>query len=353
MIDMYEKNFLFFLKSYFKDHKKVIIYFVLAIIIFSVIIGLYKLPLSAVGYAGLLCLVLAVLFFIYDFHFYQRQNRILLDKFHSISETMDGIPAPRSFSEENWSKLLEISFDSDENNKNKMANIMNEMMDYYTMWVHQIKTPIAAMRLLLQSADNGISNDLKKELSSELFKIEQYVEMVLSYIRLESNTTDYVIKVYNLDDVIKQAVKKYSLPFINQKLSLEYNDTDILVLTDEKWLGFALEQLLSNAVKYTEEGRVTIRRASTDELNEMSEGGEKVLVIEDTGIGISKEDLPRVFEKGYTGYNGRVSKKSTGIGLFLTDKILKRLGHPIMIQSTQGKGTKVLIDLNEQIINYE
>lgn len=355
------------IKNYIKDHKKVIIFFVIAILIFLIIIRLYKLPLEAVGYAALLCLVLAFIFLIYDFYFYRKRNKELVRMMVSITETMDGMPIPKTLTEENWNTLVTMSHGVNLENKNEFNNTITEMMDYYTMWVHQVKTPIAAMRLLLQSSDENISAALKKDLNSELFKIEQYCEMVLSYMRLESNSTDYVFKEYDLDSIIKQTVKKYSVPFINKKISLDYEDTGLSVLTDEKWLGFALEQILSNAVKYTDSGSVSIRKATFDEINtSKSNIGDdysddclvennvgKYLVIEDTGIGIASADLPRVFEKGYTGYNGRVNKKSTGIGLFLTKKILTKLGHSIEIYSEPGHGTKVILDLNNIEYKYD
>ena len=337
---MREVNFWFFLKSYIKDHKKIIIYSILALLIFSGIIMLHNLPLNAVGYGAVLCLVLAIIFFIYDFYFYMRQNKILLKKFLSIAETMEGLPEPRYLTEENWLNLLIVSYDSAEKNRGKMNTVMSDMIDYYTMWAHQIKTPISAMKLLLQSNDDKVSSNIKRELDNELFKIEQYVEMVLSYMRLESETTDYVIKEYDLDSIIKQSIKRFSIPFINKKISLEFEESGLKAITDEKWLGFAVDQVLSNAIKYTDEGSVSIK-TSVDESN-----SEVInIIIKDTGIGIASEDLPRIFEKGYTGYNGRVEKKSTGIGLFLTRKILSKLRHSINVESEVDNGTTVVISL--------
>ena len=159
----------------------------------------------------------------------------------------------------------------------------SDMIDYYTMWVHQIKTPISAMKLLIQTSESEISSDL----SSELFKIEQYVEMVLSYIRLGSNENDFVIKEYDLDNIVRQAIRKYAPLFIRKKINLDFQPTTYKVLTDEKWLVFVIEQLLSNAIKYTNKGKISIYPLE-----------DKKLVIEDTGIGISQEDIPRIFDKG-------------------------------------------------------
>ena len=218
-----------------------------------------------------------------------------------------------------------------------------ELVDYYGLWAHQIKTPIAAARLLLQSREEEEEQDAAfiREMKLEVFKIEQYVEMVLAYLRMEEMSSDLDFREYSLDDVIRQAVRKYSRMFILKRIRLDFTETGRTVLTDEKWLVFVLEQILSNALKYTKEGSISI----------YMEGDE--LAIRDTGIGISPEDLPRVFEKGFTGYNGRRDKKSTGIGLYLCKSVLDRLGHKIRIQSEVGRGTKVLLNLEREELRPE
>ena len=201
---------------------------------------------------------------------------------------------------------------------------MSDMRDYYTLWAHQIKTPIAAMHLLV---------DEDGEAARELFKIEQYVDMLLSYIRLESDVNDLVLRPCDLDGILRAAARKYARFFIHQGLRLEIQPTGRQVLTDEKWFGFCVEQLLSNAVKYTPKGSISMYVENDH------------LVIADTGIGIAPEDLPRVFERGYTGYNGRTDRKSTGIGLYLTRRVLTMLGHQIHIDARPGGGTRVHISL--------
>lgn len=221
-----------------------------------------------------------------------------------------------------------------------------EMMDYYGMWAHQIKTPIAAMRILVQSGmdreENEENQKLFRQLQMELFKTEQYVEMVLSYLKIGDIAKDMVLERCDLGKVVRQAVKKYSRLFILQKLSLEMGEIAEIVLTDEKWLSFVVEQILSNALKYTKSGSVSIYLEQ-----------EGVLVIKDTGIGISAEDLPRIMEKGYTGYNGRIDKRSTGIGLYLCKKVLDKLHHQLRIDSEDGKGTKVVLDLRRTQLDLE
>lgn len=221
-----------------------------------------------------------------------------------------------------------------------------EMMDYYGMWAHQIKAPIAAMRILVQSGmdreENEENQKLFRQLQMELFKTEQYVEMVLSYLKICDIAKDMVLERCDLGKVVRQAVKKYSRLFILQKLSLEMGEIAEIVLTDEKRLSFVVEQILSNALKYTKSGSVSIYLEQ-----------EGVLVIKDTGIGISAEDLPRIMEKGYTGYNGRIDKRSTGIGLYLCKKVMDKLHHQLRIDSEDGKGTKVVLDLRRTQLDLE
>ena len=214
-----------------------------------------------------------------------------------------------------------------------------EMKDYYTMWAHQIKTPIAALKLLLHKEELQ-SKMITYSIMEELFKIEQYVEMVLQYLRLENMSSDLILKEYELKEIVNQVVKKYGVLFINRHLSFQLEEFQKKVLTDEKWLSLILEQLISNAVKYTPSGGISIY---LEEGEHKIEEGEKrvdaILVIKDTGIGIRKEDQPRIFEKGFTGYNGRMNKKSTGIGLYLCKQAADKLSHKIVMTSEIEKGT--------------
>ena len=212
------------------------------------------------------------------------------------------------------------------------------MIDYYTVWAHQIKTPIAAMRLTLQNEDTPLT----RKLTNDLYRIEQYVEMVLTFLRLNSDSTDYVFKEYNLDNIVKSAVKRFSSEFIGRKLRLIYDPLNTSVITDEKWLSFVIEQVLSNALKYTPSGSITISLV-----------GEKTLRIEDTGIGIAPLDLPRIFENGYTGINGRTDKKASGIGLYLCRRVCNNLGHTITANSTVDVGTAIDIDLTQTKLEME
>ena len=194
------------------------------------------------------------------------------------------------------------------------------------------------MRLTLQNEDTPLT----RKLTNDLYRIEQYVEMVLTFLRLNSDSTDYVFKEYDLDNIVKSAVKKFSSEFIGRKLRLIYDPLNTSVITDEKWLSFVIEQVLSNALKYTPSGSITISLV-----------GEKTLRIEDTGIGIAPSDLPRIFENGYTGFNGRTDKKASGIGLYLCRRVCNNLGHTITANSTVDVGTAIDIDLTQTKLEME
>ena len=197
---------------------------------------------------------------------------------------------------------------------------LQEKQDFFALWAHQIKTPIAALNLLLQGEKQDAA-----VCRQELFKIESYVEMALNYLR------------NSLEQLVRQVVKKYAAIFIYNHISIQLEHLNYTVLTDEKWFCFVLEQILSNALKYTKQGSVKISAEET-------ENGLQIFV-KDTGIGIKREDLPRIFEKGFTGYNGRMDKKASGLGLYLCKGVCEKLGHGISVASKEGEGTTVMITL--------
>lgn len=337
--------------SYIKKHRKSLIMYSLYITTFAIILSLYDLPLEAVGYAFLLCTCFACLYILFDFIGYYRKHIAIYNMKHQIAFDIQELPIPKDLIEKDYQEIIQILFEDKMQFESNTTNSKKELEDYYTLWLHQIKTPISAMRLLLQSNETEVN----EELLMELFKIEQYVEMVLQYIRIGSISSDFVFKKYNLDDIVRQAVRKYATFFIRKKIILDYKELNCEVLTDERWLVFVIEQLLSNALKYTKHGKISIymEEEISNKINNTEKGKEnsvkqqyKRLIIEDTGIGIAEEDLPRVFEKGYTGYNGRSDKKSTGIGLYLCKSVLNKLSHTISIESEVGKGTKVIVDLD-------
>ena len=248
------------------------------------------------------------------------------------------LPAPKDIIEEDYQNIIHGMEEEAKAGREQAAEAYRDMIEYYTVWAHQIKTPIAAMRLTLQNEDSPLS----RKLTNDLYRIEQYVEMVITFLRLNSNSTDYVFKEYDLDTIVRSAVKKFSSEFIDRKLRLIYEPLNTSVITDEKWLSFVIEQILSNALKYTPDGSIKISLVK-----------EKTLRIEDTGIGIAPSDLPRIFDNGYTGFNGRTDKRASGIGLYLCKRICNNLGHGITANSKVDVGTIIDIDLSQIKIETE
>lgn len=318
--------------AYIKQKSKILLIILLFCIIFAIVFYLYKLPVEAVIYPSLLCILFGTILIVLDFAKIKRRYKILEKLGNMPSAMIDELPSVSNINDYGYQRIIrslqkEISqLEADSNNR------FNDMVDYYTVWAHQIKTPIASMRLTLQNEDTPLS----RKLLSDLFRIEQYVEMIMAFLRLDSTSSDYVFKEHNIDTIIRQAVKKYANEFIDRKISLVYNPINYTVVTDDKWLSFVIEQILSNALKYTRKGSIKIY------MNE-----NMMLCIEDTGIGIAPEDLPRIFEKGYTGYNGRSDKKASGLGLYLCKRICKNLDTGITVLSEIDKGTIVRIDLKQ------
>ena len=319
--------------KYVKDHLAPAALFAAFAAIFAVIFGLYNLPVEAVLYAAGLCVLLGAVCLVSGFIRYYKRHREMLRILENVQILSEELEGGKTLAEEDLTamvKKLKRLLDESETARRDDAK---ESMDYYTTWVHQIKTPISTMKMMLEGEDSEES----RSLLSELFRIEQYAEMALSYIRLGDDSSDYVFKEYDLDGIIRDAVRKYAPQFIRKKIGLNYGGTDVKILTDEKWLRFVIEQVLSNSIKYTREGSVTITVTP-----------EKVLKIADTGIGIAPEDVPRIFEKGFTGYNGRLGRKSTGLGLYLCKTACSRLSHKISAESEPGKGTVISIDLSSE-----
>ncbi|MBI4855458.1 MAG: sensor histidine kinase [Acetobacterium woodii] len=337
MEDKMITSFGFAFKAYLKARVRVMIAFALFMLVFAIVYALYHLPLEPAVYSSELVVALAFVFACLDFmRFYQKHLR-LSDLINAASVGVGELPRSRNLLERDYQNLVRDLAENRAELISQFDNRQTDMIDYYTLWAHQIKTPISAMGLLLQT-DEGASEQTRAY-QQELFKIEQYVEMVLQYLRLESMSADLTLLEYDLADLVRQAVKKYGIIFINKKISLDLDEINCRVLTDEKWLVFVLEQIISNALKYTNQGRISIY---------LEEGSEKTLIIEDTGVGIRAEDIARIFDRGFTGYNGRMDKKSTGIGLYLCQQVLNKLSHSITVTSQVGKGTKVSIDLSTQ-----
>lgn len=319
-----------------KDHRKSIVLYLVLMFLYCVVAALSKIPMGPIIYSTYVFGFIGIVICLWDYQKYVKKYHALLNVYENRGISLEQLPMSKNLIEETYQEILKALYDNQQAAKMQLGEQKTEMSDYYTLWAHQIKTPIAAMKLLLEQKEeqNGYM------LETELFKIEQYVEMVLQYLRLESISSDLVLKPYSLQDIVRQAVKKYAMSFIGKKLTLQLEPFEETVLTDEKWISFVIEQILSNSLKYTQTGSITISVEDTEE--------ETKLMIKDTGIGISPEDLPRICDRGFTGYNGRMDKKSTGIGLYLCKQVTTRLSHHLEITSVVGKGTTVTLGFRKK-----
>ena len=319
---------------YLADRCRVLLVFAACILILTVSFLLYHLPVEAVLYPAVLCLLIIACVFALDFRRVRRSHQVL----SGLRELESELPEVRNIEAADYREIVLRLREMNRETRMRAESDMRAMMDYYTLWVHQIKTPIAAMKLRLQDEDS----DLARILLTDLGRIERYVAMVLTYLRLEGDSTDYVIREADLDSILRPVLRQFAGEFISRRLKLDYTPVHVRVLTDEKWLSFVVEQVLSNALKYTPAGTVYVYLEDP-----------AVLCVRDTGIGISPEDLPRVFDRNYTGLAGRMDQHSSGIGLNLCKRVCDNLGHGLSLQSETGSGTTVRIDLGTHRVAIE
>lgn len=327
--------------SFLKIRKMPIIIFTGIVVIFGILFYLYDIPFDAIIYGCELSFVWCAVCLFIDFYKYYKRHKLLHINREQFFDDAEQLPEHMDIIEYDYQELAKELYQAKQEliSKNRIAK--KGLLDYYGMWVHQIKTPIAALDILLQNTERMLYQLDEKEMMQkaisvsdmkmELFKIEQYVEMALNYLRVEDISSDLVFKKHELDDMVRQVIRKYAKIFISKKIKIDFKLTKACIVTDEKWFIFVLEQIISNALKYIKKGQIFIYMK------------EKSLVIEDTGIGIPAEDLPRIFEKGFTGYNGRENKKSTGIGLYLCKNIMDKLQWNITVDSEVGSGTKIYL----------
>lgn len=327
-----------FFCKYVYCRRKTIAAFLTFAAVFAVSFALYHLPVKAAVYPTLFCVCTAGIFAAVDYIGALKKHKTLVGIKKLGALIADSLPEAKGIDDEDYREIILLLSEEFSEAAESFSAKYRDMTEYYTVWVHQIKTPITSMRLSLEKEDTALS----RKLSSDLFEIERYVEMALAFLRLDFESSDYVFKEYSVDTITEQAITKFAPEFIARKIHLNYTPSGKTAVTDEKWLSFVIEQILSNALKYTASGEIRIYMREP-----------KTLCIEDTGIGIEPSDLPRVFEKGYTGNNGRKDKRASGIGLFLCKRICSRLNIEIGINSELNKGTTVCLDLKQYELKTE
>lgn len=253
-----------------------------------------------------------------------------LDKKYLLPEVID---EPNFLLGEEINDVLrELSKSMHENVKHYRTE-QEEYREYIEMWIHEIKTPIASSRLVIENN----YNDVTRKIDYQIDRIDNFIEQVLYYTRSDEVSKDYIIKELELDSIVKKVVKKNYRDFISKKIKLEIEEIKETIYSDSKWVEFIVNQILVNSVKYTKEKEGVIKISAN------SQGNSVVLIIEDNGVGIIERDLDRIFEKGFTGENGRRFGKSTGIGLYLCKRLCDKLGLGLKLESKLNKGTKVRI----------
>ena len=329
--------------AYLKDKKMYFLMIISVCAVFLVVNELYSAPAAAEIYACEICFVIFFIVMIMDYINFYRKHKIL-QKHESLKElyVLEMEPAKNTI-ERDYQLIVNKLIEEKRELSEKSRNAQKDMTDYYSLWAHQVKTPIAAMDLLLQVMESNPDEVKVWELKGEMFKIDFYVDAVMNYLRLEDMSSDFKFVKVSLKNIVNKSVKRFAGQFIHKHISVELKEIEREVYSDEKWLGFIIEQLLSNAIKYTKEGgKVSIYLKETFNANDC------ILVIEDNGIGIDSEDLPRIMERGYTGYNGRGASKSSGIGLYLCKKSADKLGIRLTIESEPYIGTKVYLSMEQK-----
>lgn len=320
------------ISAYLKFHKKAILLFLTCTGLFALVFFLSNIPVGTVLYAGVLCLLATIAVSSYDFYHFQKHHAALQKLKEAIDAQIDYLPEPRNVIDEDYTEILKELHRQKRECESAAYIEKKELTDYFTLWAHQVKTPISAMDLILQNKGAWAGED-DKELAAELLSVEQYVDTAMSYIRVRDISSDLVFDEIDLDSLVRRAVKKYASLLIRKRISVEFRESGTRVITDGKWLYIVLGQILSNSIKYTPQGGTISIWMQENCLN-----------ISDTGIGIQAQDLPRLFEKGFTGENGRQFSKSTGQGLYLCKMIMDKLSHEIRVTSKEGEGTTVTLD---------
>ena len=350
---MREKKERVIFKHYLRERSILFAANIVIILIFLAIAALYGYDNSVIHmlYAIVIIAFIAVCAGIVDYSRYRNKCLNLYDVLSKRDESDYYLPEAKTLVETLYGEMVIAAEEDKRDLVSELDEKRRDMADYYTMWIHQIKTPIAALQLVLRRLSDAENSEeqVVKQAYEELFKIERYAEMALYYARLDNMSSVMLFQECDVSAIVKRAVKKYYLLFTGSGLSFSLEEFECRAVTDEKWLAFAVEQILSNALKYTLKGKILIY--GIDENGKRCGGKVSHIVIEDTGIGICESDLPRIFERGFTGYNGRMGRKSTGIGLYLCKQIMDRLSHRIDVYSAVDKGTKVILGFEQQNYN--
>ncbi len=320
--------------KYIKDKRYLIVVFlIMGIFMNSVFIldPLTKINKSNIIYINLFFVLIVILYFLFDFF---KINKNVKNIKSMDYEMIYGIPVDITEEQKEYYVVLKNLHKKYELEKQKIIDEKNEYSEFIDKWVHDIKTPISVIKLLIENVD--LPKDFKKSFEEELKKISENVDRALYYSKLDSFNKDYFIEEVDVYKVIKKVIKDNFSSFRNKKINVEVENKSLLINTDKKWLFFILYQIITNSIKYMgKDGTLKIYNSESER--------EYLIFIEDNGCGIKKEDINRIFEKGFTGYNGRKYYSSTGIGLYLANKMANKLNLKIEVESEYNVFTKIVI----------
>lgn len=326
--------------SYLKDKR----YFILLYIVFMIFISLMllinedqRLAVHNIVYTNISCFLFVCIYIVFGYYYHRRFFRELSTSLHAEGETIfQALPASKTNTQQIYLKKLKELERAYTRRLQKLYDEKQDHQDFVLSWIHEVKQPIAMSFLIMERSEGKSTDYMVDKLEDEMQKIDSYVEQALYHSRIDAFSKDYFIEEASLNQIIKDSVKKYAKMFIHKQIRFTMEEKVMSVQTDSKWLAFIVDQILVNALKYTDEDGEISCHFEEDEK-------EKRMVIQDSGIGISQTDLPRVFEKGFTSSAVRNHTKSTGMGLFLAKQMTQKLNHDISIQSEEGKYTKVIL----------
>lgn len=324
------------LTNYIKDQIVPIILFLVMVLIVSWMLLMVLVPMFIIIIN--IIVMLGIGFAIFFYSFYKR--KLFYDDLFSSLKSIDQkylihelISIPDTYEGQLLYSIIEDIDKATTEFLNSYKFMLNDFKEYLELWIHEIKIPMASARLIVENNKDTISANMIEELN----RIENLVEQVLFYVRSENVEKDYAIKECNLEEIVKDVIKGNRRSFIYKKISLQLENLDLTVLTDAKWMTFILNQIINNSLKYSKEQSAYIKIKAEKQENNV------FLKIEDNGIGIATTDITRVFEKGFTGINGRKSYNSTGIGLYLCKSLCDKLHHQLSVQSKLDQGTIMTI----------
>ena len=313
------------LNEYLKMKKTSIIGILGVYAILFVFVYLYRIPIEVILYPFILTIVFVLIVLLFDYIKYKEKVNKIIQICNDISSCYSVKINDKNIFDEYYLDIINELLKENRKQVSQIQKKVSDINDYFSIWVHQIKTPIASMKLKIDNEQMDLL-----QLASDLNRIDHYVDLVLSFLKFDEEKIDLYFRKTDVDRIMRESLKKFSNDFIIKKIRLDYKLSKREVLTDEKWLSFVFDQLLSNALKYTDKGTISIYY-----------DGDSCLCIKDSGIGIALADMERLFEKGFTGYNGRQYKKASGIGLYMCKRMCDKLNIAISIESIVNEYTLV------------